>query len=94
MQAPITPSYIGSGSASGDFYSFEENLVVDVKTGRLDEGFPIYCYGKNRKKVNLSRDLKNISDIHKLYGIRKGIGFIAGDGDYIYLAIYVPWRYW
>jgi len=94
MQAPITPSYMGPGSASGDLYLFEENLVVDIKTGRLDEGLPTYCYGKNCKKVNLSRDLKNISDMHKLYGIRKGIGVVAEDGDYIYLAIYVPWRYW
>jgi hypothetical protein len=46
------------------------------------------------QKVNLSRDLKNISEMHKLYDIRKGIDFIAEDGDYIYLAIYVPWRYW
>jgi hypothetical protein len=32
--------------------------------------------------------------MHRLYGIRKGIGVVAEDEDYIYLAIYVPWRYW
>jgi hypothetical protein len=95
MQAPITPSYMGPGTASGDLYLFEENLVVDVKTGWLDgkTGLPTYCYGKDCGK-GLSGDLKNISDMHKLYGIRKGIGVIAEDGDYIYLAIYVPWRIW
>jgi len=95
MQAPITPSYMGPGTASGDLYLFEENLVVDVKTGRLDgkTGLPTYCYGKNCRK-GLSGDLKNISDMHRLYGIRKGIGVIAENGDYIYLAIYVPWRNW
>jgi hypothetical protein len=95
MQAPITPLYMGPGTASGDLYLFEENLVVDVKTGWLDEktGLPTYCYGKDCRK-GLSGDLKNISDMHKLYGIRKGIGVIAEDGDYIYLAIYVPWRIW
>jgi hypothetical protein len=95
MQAPITPSYMGPGTASGDLYLFEENLVVDVKTGRLDgkTGLPTYCYGKDYKK-GLSGDLKNISDMHKLYGIRKGIGVVADEGDYIYLAIYVPWRIW
>ena len=95
MQAPITPLYMGPSSASGDLYLFEENLVVDVKTGWLDRktGLPTYRYDK-RKKVGLSRDLKNISDMHKLYGIRKGIGVVAEEGDYIYLAIYVPWRIW
>jgi len=100
MQAPITPSYMGPGTASGDLYLFEENLVVDVKTGWLDgkTGLPTYRYDKRekdeRKEVSLSRDLKNISDMHKLYGIRKGVGVVAEDGDYIYLAIYVPWRIW
>ena len=95
MQAPITPSYMGPGSASGDLYLFEENLVVDVKTGWLDgkTGLPTYCYSKDCKK-GLSGDLKDISDMHKLYGIRKGIGVVAEDRDYIYLAIYVPWRRW
>ena len=95
MQAPITPLYMGPSSASGDLYLFEENLVVDVKTGWLDgkTGLPTYCYGEGCMK-GLSRDLKDISNMRKLYGIRKGIGVIAEDGDYIYLAIYVPWRIW
>jgi hypothetical protein len=60
MQSPITPSYVRPGSASGDLYLFEENLVVDVKTGWLDSrtGLPTYCYGKGCKKVSLSKDLK------------------------------------
>jgi hypothetical protein len=33
MRAPMTPLYVGPSSASGDFYLFEENLVVDVKPG-------------------------------------------------------------
>jgi hypothetical protein len=74
MRAPITPLYVGPSSASGDFYLFEENLVVDVKTGWLDggTGLPTYCYDKC-KEGRLSRDLRNISDMHKLYGIRKAL---------------------
>ncbi len=93
MQAPIIPSYIRPGSASGDLYLFEENLVIDIKTGQLDEEtkLPIYYY-----KGGLSKDLRKISNMRNLYGIRKGIGVVAEDEDkdYIYLAIYVPWRYW
>jgi hypothetical protein len=95
MQAPITPSYIKPGSASGDLYLFEENLVVDIKTGNewleLDGKtmLPTYYY-----KGGLSKDLKKIGNMRNLYGIRKGIGVIAERGDYIYLAIYVPWRDW
>lgn|GEM_PF-7126741 len=35
MQALMTPSFIESWPASGDLYLFEENLVVNVKTGWL-----------------------------------------------------------
>ena len=93
MQSPIIPSYVRPGTSSGDLYLFEENLVVDVKSGRLDgkTGLPTYYYGKN---ANLSKDLKRISDMHRLYGIRKGIGVVAEDEEYIHLAIYVPWRRW
>jgi len=92
MQAPITPSYIRPGASSGDLYLFEENLVVDVKGGHLDSktGLPTYYY----KDSNLSQDLKKISDLRYLYGIRKGIGVVAEDEDYIHLAVYVPWRRW
>jgi hypothetical protein len=91
MQAPITPSYIRPGSASGDLYLFEENLVIDIKTGQLARKtkLPTYYY-----KGGLSKDLRNIGNMRNLYGIRKGIGVIAEDKDYIYPAIYVPWRYW
>jgi len=92
MQAPITPSYIRPGASSGDLYLFEENLVVDVKRGYLGSktGLPVYFY----KGRNLSQDLKKISKLHYLYGIRKGIGVVAEDENYIYLAVYVPWRNW
>jgi hypothetical protein len=92
MQAPITPSYIRPGATSGDLFLFEENLVVDVKGGWLDRetGYPVYMY----KRRGLSHDLKNVSDMHTLYGIRKGIGVVAEDGKHIYLAVYVPWRRW
>ncbi len=92
MQAPITPSYIRPGASSGDLYLFEENLVVDVKGGHLDSktGLPVYYY----KDSNLSQDLKKISNLHYLYGIRKGIGVVAEDENYIHLAVYVPWRRW
>jgi len=92
MQAPITPSYIKPGAASGDLYLFEENLVVDVKRGWVDSetGYPTYYYGEK----GLSHDLKSISDLHALYGIRKGIGVVAEDEDSIYFAVYVPWRRW
>ena len=93
MQSPMIPSHIRPGLASGDFYLFEEDLVVDVKSGQLDKetGLPTYYYSR---KSNLSSDLGKISDIHKLYGIRKGIGVVAEDEKYIYLAVYVPWRRW
>jgi hypothetical protein len=92
MQAPITPSYIRPGATSGDLFLFEENLVVDVKGGWLHKrtGYPVYMH----KRRDLSHDLKNVSDMHTLYGIRKGIGVVAEDGKHIYLAIYVPWRRW
>jgi hypothetical protein len=92
MQAPITPSYIRPGATSGDLFLFEENLVVDVKGGWLDRetGYPVYMY----KRRGLSHDLKNVSDMHTLYGIRKGIGVVAEDGKHIYLAVHVPWRRW
>jgi hypothetical protein len=88
MQAPITPSYIRPGATSGDLFLFEENLVVDVKGGWLHKktGYP--------ERRDLSRDLKNVSNMHTLYGIRKGIGVVAEDEKHIYLAIYVPWRRW
>lgn len=48
MQAPITPSYIRPGASSGDLYLFEENIIVDVKSGWLDgeTKLPTYYYGK------------------------------------------------
>ncbi len=93
MQAPITPSYIRPGASSGDLYLFEENLVVDVKRGYLDSktGLPTYYYNRDD---NLPKDLKKISNLRYLYGIRKGIGVVAEDENYIHLAIYVPWRRW
>ena len=92
MQAPITPSYIRPGASSGDLYLFEENLVIDVKKGWLkNNAYPTYYYGKDN---NLSVDLKKISDLHFLYGIRKGLGVIAEDEECVHLAIYVPWRRW
>jgi hypothetical protein len=92
MQAPITPSYVRPGATSGDLFLFEENLVVDVKGGQLDRktSYPTYMY----KQRGLSHDLKSVSDMHTLYGIRKGIGVVAEDGKHIYLAVYVPWRRW
>ena len=94
MQAPITPSFIGSWPASGDLYLFEENLVVDVKSGWLDKEtkLPIYKYEKPHE--DLPGDLENIRDMGRLHGIRKGIGVLAEDKGYFYLAIYVPWRNW
>jgi hypothetical protein len=96
MQAPITPSYIRPGATSGDLFLFEENLVVDVKGGRLHKrtGYPVYMYKQRGKRRGLLHDLKNVSDMHTLYGIRKGIGVVAEDGKHIYLAVYVPWRRW
>jgi hypothetical protein len=97
MQAPITPSYVRPGASSGDLYLFEENLVIDIKSGILNtrRKIPTYCYGGRRCELgNLSKDLKKISDVHNLYGIRKGIGVVADDENHIYLAIYVPWRRW
>jgi len=93
MQAPVIPSYVKSGIASGDLYIFEENLIVDIKKGEIGSrkhSAPTYYYGKNN---NLLSDLKRVSNIRHLYGIRKGIGVVAEDryGD-IHLAIYVPWR--
>ncbi len=98
MQAPITPSHIRPGASSGDLYLFEENLVVDIKGGQIDPKIKLPTYYKRKKKSgkeekwSLSNDLKKISDLHHLYGIRKGIGVVADDGSYIHLAIYVPWR--
>jgi len=93
MQSPITPSYIRPGASSGDLYLFEENLVVDVKSGRLDRKteLPTYYYGR---EANLSVDLGKVSDLHNLYGIRKGIGVVADEGEHIHFAVYVPWRRW
>ncbi|GEM_PF-3183972 len=91
MQAPITPSPIVPGAASGDLYLFEENLVIDVKSGKylfkLKENIQIpYYKGLSRE------DLRKCSNLHNLYGIRKGIGVVYDDGKYVHLAIYVPWR--
>jgi len=100
MQAPIIPSHVKSGIASGDVYIFDENLIVDIKKGEISgrkNSAPTYYYsGKNNSKKiksNLLSNLRRISDIRYLYGIRKGIGVVAEDryGD-IHLAIYVPWR--
>jgi len=92
MQAPVTPSYMRPGTASGDLYLFEESPVVDVKAGWIDSEtrYPTYFY----KGKGLSHDLGTISDLHGLYGIRKGIGVVAEGGDLIYFAVYVPWRRW
>jgi hypothetical protein len=94
MQAPMTPSFIESWPASGDLYLFEENLVVDVKSGWLDEEteLPIYKYGKPNR--DLPGGLEEIRDIGRLHGVRKGIGVLADYKGYFYLAIYVPWRDW
>ncbi len=86
MQAPITPSHIRPGASSGDLYLFEENLVVDIEGGWIDSKT------KLPTKENLSAHLRKISNLHYLYGIRKGIGVIADEDKYIHLAIYVPWR--
>ena len=94
MQAPITPLFAESWHASGDLYLFEENLVVDVKSGRLDKetGLPTYKYGEPNR--DLPRGLEEIRDMSKLHGVRKGIGVLAEHKGYFYLAIYVPWRDW
>ncbi len=86
MQAPITPSYIRPGASSGDLYLFEENLIVDVKGSWFDKE------SRLPRKRNLFKDLQNISLLRYLYGLRKGIGVVAEDGNYIHLAVYVPWR--
>lgn len=92
MQSPITPSYIRPGASSGDLYLFEENLIVDVKSGQLDgKELPTYYHGR---EANLSADLKKASNMRNLYGIRKGIGVVADEGGYIHLAVYVPWKRW
>jgi len=93
MQAPIIPSHAKSGIASGDLYIFDENLIVDIKKGEISgrkNSAPTYFYSR---KNNLLSNLRRISNIRYLYGIRKGIGVVAEDryGD-IHLAIYVPWR--
>lgn len=95
MQAPVVPSVVRL-TASGDLYLFEENLVIDVKGGWLveEEGIgklPTYYYGKGR---NLSSDLGKCSDLHRLYGIRKGVGVVAEEEEAIHLSVYVPWRRW
>ena len=95
MQAPMTPSFIESWPASGDLYLFEENLVVDVKSGWLPDEkteLPIYKYGKPNR--DLPGGLREIRDIGRLHGVRKGIGVLAEYKGSFYLAIYVPWRDW
>jgi len=95
MQSPVTPSYVRPGASSGDLYLFEENLVVDVKSGQLDGNgeteLPTYY---RRGRFGLPEDLEKISNMRRLYGIRKGIGVVADKGGYIHLAVYVPWRRW
>lgn len=103
MQSPVVPS-IFRLTASGDLYLFEENLVVDVKNGWLIKTknfgkLPTYYYrdgGHDDRHISsLSKDLAKCSDLHKLYGIRKGIGVVAEDREEtIHFAVYVPWRRW
>ncbi len=88
MQAPITPSHIRPGIASGDLYLFEENLVIDVMRGHFLGGEQkIPSAGNLREEVE-----KIIEGSRWLFGIRKGIGVVLEEEDYIHLAVYVPWR--
>jgi len=93
MQAPITP-WPFIGAVSGDVYLFDENLIIDIKSGWLnEEGLPTYYIRRGGKTLSLKTDLRKISDMERLYGVRKGIGVVAQDGKMkIHLAIYVPWK--
>ena len=66
--------------------------TLDNQGGRIYQklGIPTYYH----KEKGLSGDLKKISDLHYLYGIRKGIGIVTEDNTYIHFAVYVPWRKW
>ncbi|MEM0066634.1 MAG: hypothetical protein QXH88_06920 [Sulfolobales archaeon] len=93
MQAPLVPSVIRQ-TASGDIYLFEENLVVDVKTGNLrKDGLPTYYRKYGGRTRSLDEDLEKCGRLDRLYGIRKGIGVVAEEKeDVIHFAVYVPWR--